>query len=151
MLATLWLLILGAILFSTIASTPHPLIRNSIRNPHHAPNTLPNVESSPPGSTGLPQISKNPHRSSTKSKNLRKINRLRQTRITIANRKSHDKHDHVSYGDSVYQKSPAHLRALFQNTHGLTYSSSGEDYKYYHVCLQDLGVNVSGLAETNTA
>ena len=56
----------------------------------------------------------------------------------------------TSYGDPITHKSDGSLRLLFQNVHGLTHSTTLEDYRYYHQCLQALSVDVVGLAETNT-
>ena len=60
--------------------------------------------------------------------------------------------EHMSkeYGDSVHQKKVNSVRFFFQNVKGLTYSSSGEDYEYYLHNIQQLQVDIAGLAETNT-
>ena len=62
-----------------------------------------------------------------------------------------DEFPNQSYGDSPFVKDPASTRLFYQNVKGLTYSSSGEDYKYYLSSLNTLQVDVSGLAETNSA
>ena len=56
-----------------------------------------------------------------------------------------------SYGVSLYTKSDSDTRIFFQNVKGLTYSASGEDYKYYLSSLHTLNVDIAGLAETNSA
>ena len=56
----------------------------------------------------------------------------------------------TSYGDPIIQKTPGSIRVLFQNVHGLTHSTTHEDYRYYHQCLQGLDVDIVGLSETNT-
>ena len=56
-----------------------------------------------------------------------------------------------SYGDSIIQKKPGHIRLFFQNVKGLSSTAGKEDYKYYLHCLQTLQVDVAGLSEeTNT-
>jgi hypothetical protein len=55
-----------------------------------------------------------------------------------------------SYGDSIIQKKPGHIRLFFQNVKGLSSTAGKEDYKYYMHCLQTLQVDVAGLSETNT-
>jgi len=56
----------------------------------------------------------------------------------------------TNYGSSIQQKDPTSTRFLFQNIKGLTYSTSGEDYKYLLSCLHGYQVDIAGLAETNT-
>jgi hypothetical protein len=103
-----------------------------------------------PGQTGSPiQSSKNPNTAPTKPQLLKRTKRTRNSRID--KRKCHDPNEHVSYGDSVYKWTPNWLRIFFQNAQGLTYSTGGEDYKYYMKCLNDLNVNVAGICETNRA
>ena len=59
---------------------------------------------------------------------------------------------HTSYGDQVDIRDPSHIRIFFQNTKGLTYSATGEDYDYYLSSLANMiDSDISGLAETNTA
>ena len=55
-----------------------------------------------------------------------------------------------SFGDRIIQKDKLTTRLFFQNVKGLTYSTSGEDYRYYLSCLQAYAVDIAGLAETNT-
>ena len=62
-----------------------------------------------------------------------------------------DEQPHQSFGDSVYQKEANDTRIFFQNVKGLTHSASGEDYAYYLSTLHSLNVEISGLAETNSA
>ena len=57
----------------------------------------------------------------------------------------------ASYGSSHWERDPSSLRIFFQNTKGLTYSSTGEDYDYYLTCTKSLGANIIGMAETNTS
>ena len=61
-----------------------------------------------------------------------------------------DLHPDKSYGDPVIQKQKGTTRFFFQNVKGLTYNSSGEDYRYYISCLKAYDIDIAGLAETNT-
>ena len=61
-----------------------------------------------------------------------------------------DQHPFTSYGDPIHQKVRGSLRILFQNVNVLTHSTTLEDYRYYHKCLQGLSVDIMGLSETNT-
>jgi hypothetical protein len=54
------------------------------------------------------------------------------------------------FGDAIIQKHKQSIRIFFQNVKGLTYSTSGEDYRYYLSCLNAYQVDIGGLAETNT-
>ena len=54
------------------------------------------------------------------------------------------------FGDAISQKHPDSTRIFFQNVKGLTYSNTGEDYRYYLSCLRAYQVDIAGLAETNT-
>lgn len=56
-----------------------------------------------------------------------------------------------SCGDNIREKPKHCLRIFFQNVKGLSHSDGFEDYKYYFSSLQANGVDISGLAETNTA
>jgi hypothetical protein len=56
----------------------------------------------------------------------------------------------TSFGDPVNYKAEGSIRLMFQNVKGLTYSTTLEDYRYYHQCLNGLSVDVIGLADTNT-
>ena len=57
-----------------------------------------------------------------------------------------------SFGSSIFSpKHPSSLRIFFQNVKGISHSTDSEDYKYLARCLQDIQVDISGLAETNTA
>ena len=56
----------------------------------------------------------------------------------------------TSFGDPVNYKAEGSFRLMFQNVKGLTHSTTLEDYRYYHQCLNGLSVDVIGLAETNT-
>jgi hypothetical protein len=58
---------------------------------------------------------------------------------------------HASYGDSHYERSPNTIRIFFQNVKGLTYTTTGEDYAYYLSCTAELGADIVGMAETNSA
>ena len=55
-----------------------------------------------------------------------------------------------SYGDPITHKVEGSVCLLFQNVHGLTHSTTLEDYRYYLQCTQGLSVDVLGLSETNT-
>ena len=100
--------------------------------------------------TGSPiQQSRNPNKVPTRSRLLKRTKRTRPNRIT--KRKCQDPNEHLSFGDSIYKWTPSWLRIFFQNAYGLTYSTGGEDYKYYMKCLKDLNVNVAGICETNRA
>jgi hypothetical protein len=57
----------------------------------------------------------------------------------------------TSYGTSHHLRNDNDIRIFFQNTKGLTYSSTGEDYDYYLSCTKSIGANIIGMAETNTA
>ena len=57
----------------------------------------------------------------------------------------------TSYGSSYLDREPSSLRVFFQNTKGLTYSSTREDYDYYFTCTKSIGADIIGMAETNTA
>jgi hypothetical protein len=54
------------------------------------------------------------------------------------------------FGDLVSEKDPDNLRVVFNNPNGLTYTPTGEDYKYIHSTAQDLQADVVGLAEVNS-
>ena len=56
-----------------------------------------------------------------------------------------------SYGSRYTDRSPSCIRIFFQNTKGLSYSATGEDYNYYLTCTKALGADIIGMAETNTA
>lgn len=62
-----------------------------------------------------------------------------------------DPSPNVSYGDTIREKSQHALRIFFQNVKGLTYSTGFEDYHYYMLSLKAYGIDIAGLAETNTA
>lgn len=62
-----------------------------------------------------------------------------------------DPNPHKSYGDNIREKPKHSLRIFFQNVKGFSYSSSFDDYKYYFSSLKAYGVDIAGLAETNTA
>ena len=62
-------------------------------------------------------------------------------------RRPMDEHPTIAYGDPIIQKL---TRFFFQNSKGLTYSTTGEDYGYYLSCLQAFKVDIFGFAETNT-
>jgi hypothetical protein len=55
-----------------------------------------------------------------------------------------------SYGDTILQKRHGTVRLFFQNVKGLTYSTAGDDYRYYLSCLKSYEVDIAGLAVTNT-
>ena len=57
----------------------------------------------------------------------------------------------TSYGSPLQARNTTDIRIFFQNTKGLTYSSTGEDYDYYLSCTKSLGADIIGMAETNTA
>ena len=100
-----------------------------------------------PAQAGSPNYPSPPN--SQTLKHYTPVTRTRKGRKSI--RVCHDTNEHKSYGDSVFTKADEHLRLFFQNTKGLSYSTTGEDYKYYLSCMKDLGVDVAGLSETNTA
>ncbi|KAI2492618.1 hypothetical protein MHU86_21932 [Fragilaria crotonensis] len=54
------------------------------------------------------------------------------------------------YGDAIIQKNSSSTRIFFHNVKGLTYSTAGEDYRYYLSCLQAYDIDIAGLSETNT-
>ena len=56
-----------------------------------------------------------------------------------------------SYGTSHHERNHTDIRIFFQNTKGLSYSSTGEDYDYYLPCTKSIGADIIGMAETNTA
>ena len=62
-----------------------------------------------------------------------------------------DPHPNTSYGDTIREKSRTSFRVFFQNVKGLSYNNSFDDYKYYFSSLRAYAVDISGLAETNTA
>ena len=62
-----------------------------------------------------------------------------------------DETPHQSYGDLIYETSPDSTRIFFQNVKGLTHSSSIDNYAYYMSTLHSLNVDITGLAETNSA
>ena len=61
-----------------------------------------------------------------------------------------DPYPSTSYGDPVTHEVEGSVRLFFQNVHGLTHSTTLEDYRYYLQCTQGLSVDVLGLSETNT-
>ena len=66
-------------------------------------------------------------------------------------RKTTDIDIECSYGSSFLHRNPDTIRIFFQNTKGLTYSATGEDYDYYLTCTQSIGADLIGMSETNTA
>ena len=55
-----------------------------------------------------------------------------------------------AFGDDVYHKDAQFTRLFFQNVKGLTYSTSGEDFKYVLDSLKSsVQADVVGLSETN--
>ena len=74
--------------------------------------------------------------------------RYRPGRLT--HRIQGDKAANVTYGDAIVYKDPKTIRFMFQNVKGLTYSSSGEDYKYFLSSMLSYSVDVFGMAETNS-
>ena len=56
-----------------------------------------------------------------------------------------------SYGASYLNRTESSFRIFFQNTKGLTYSSTGEDYDYHMTCTKAIGADMIGMAETDTA
>ena len=69
----------------------------------------------------------------------------RQLRI-----QSVDEFPKVPYGDPIIQKHKGSTRLFFQNSKGLTHTTTGEDYGYYMSCLSAFQVDIFGIAETNT-
>jgi hypothetical protein len=58
----------------------------------------------------------------------------------------------TSYGDPVANRNHDHIRIFFQNTKGLMYSSTGQDYNYYLSCIAAIdSAVIMGIAETDTA
>ena len=66
-------------------------------------------------------------------------------------RQTTDTEVNTSYGRSCYKRNYTDLRIFFQNVRGLTYSASGEDYKYYLSSAKSIDADIIGMAETNTA
>ena len=68
-------------------------------------------------------------------------------------RKQGDPQALQSYGDPITQveKQSRAIRIFFQNIKGLSYTNTTEDYKYVFRQLEDLQIDIAGLAETNTA
>ena len=64
-------------------------------------------------------------------------------------RRPMDEHPTIAYGDPIIQKQENSTRFSFQNSKGLTYPTTGEDYGYYLSCLQAFKVDIFGIAETN--
>jgi hypothetical protein len=58
---------------------------------------------------------------------------------------------HSSYGQTHLVRKDTDIRIFFQNVKGLTYTASGEDYEYYLTSIRSLGIDLVGMAETNTA
>jgi hypothetical protein len=70
----------------------------------------------------------------------------------ILNRKHEDPFASASYGISIHKPKPEHaLRVYFQNIKGLSHSTNSEDYRYVLQQLDAIKVDISGLAETNSA
>jgi hypothetical protein len=67
-------------------------------------------------------------------------------------RRHEDPHVLQSYGDPITnEKQSRTIRIYFQNIKGLSYTTTREDYKYDFNHLDDLQVDIAGLAETNSA
>ena len=80
----------------------------------------------------------------------RLIPNTRPSRIPL--RKNEDPFALAAYGTSIYKKkSNSALRIFFQNIKGLSHCTNGEDYRYVMQQLAELQVDISGMAETNTA
>ena len=77
------------------------------------------------------------------------IPRMRHGRV--GRRTGQDSAIETSFGDSILKKEQHSVRLFFQNVKGLTYSVGCEDYRYYFSCMAAYGVDIFGLAETNTA
>ena len=56
-----------------------------------------------------------------------------------------------TFGDSIHLRNENHIRIFFQNVKGLSYTATGEDYEYYIASTTDIGADIVGMAETNTA
>lgn len=77
------------------------------------------------------------------------INR-RPNRIPL--RRHEDPHVLLSYGNPITtQKHPRSIRLYFQNVKGLSYTTTREDYQYVFQSLNDIQIDIVGLAETNSA
>ena len=61
-----------------------------------------------------------------------------------------DEFPNIPYGDPIIQKHKGSTRLFFQNSKGLTHTTTGEDYGYYMSCLSAFQVDIFGIAETNT-
>ena len=92
----------------------------------------------PRGPTGSQSVSLRPTRSSSV---------VRPGRIHSAS--PQDVAHSQAFGDDVYHKDAQITRIFYQNVKGLTYSSSGEDFKYCLDSLQSLQTDIAGLSETN--
>ena len=62
---------------------------------------------------------------------------------------THDPHHRQSFGNSIHKRDDFHTRVFFQNTKGLTSSTSCEDFKYCLDSLASFKTDVVGLSETN--
>ena len=62
-----------------------------------------------------------------------------------------DPFPHNSYGDTIREKPKHGFRVFFQNVKGVSYSTGLEDNNYYVSSLKAYSIDISGLAETNTA
>ena len=56
-----------------------------------------------------------------------------------------------AYGNTHHERAPNTIRIFFQNVKGLTYTPTGEDYAYYLDCTSNIGADIVGMAETNSA
>jgi cell shape-determining protein MreC len=67
--------------------------------------------------------------------------------------KKHEQEDinvFTNFGSNIFIKPGNTVRIFFQNVKGLTKTANTNDYEYYLHNLQQLQVDIAGLAETNT-
>jgi hypothetical protein len=81
--------------------------------------------------------------------NRESLHQVRPGRRTL--RQPEDVDLQASYGHSIYVRAETTIRIFFQNVKGLTYTTSGEDYAYYLSCVKNIGADIMGMAETNSA
>jgi hypothetical protein len=62
-----------------------------------------------------------------------------------------DPQPQTCYDDSIRSKPKHAFRLFFQNIKGLSLSNGSDDYKYYLSSFKTFGIDIAGLAETNTA
>ncbi|KAI2496067.1 hypothetical protein MHU86_18439 [Fragilaria crotonensis] len=55
-----------------------------------------------------------------------------------------------TFGDAIIYKDPGTTRLMFQNVKGLSYSPTGDDYRYFLSAMRSYSVDIFGMAETNS-